>query len=237
MGDGRTTRPLGVLRDLDVAISCKIIPTDFFVIDACHNEHDDIILGRPFLKLVNAVLDARTGRVTIDLDGTKSTYDFLPASRIALPLPLDNEEVEDLCFVDTFKNPLQRAMENDAMYDDQDKELAESIKGLKAQDESLDEENYEDIGDLKQQEPEMPDIELKPLPKGLKYEFLGADKTYPVIVSDELSPEDMDKLLNSSRKQKKVVGYSISDLNCISPAFCTHCIPLEEQCKPVVEPQ
>jgi hypothetical protein len=108
---------------------------------------------------------------------------------------------------------------------------------LKAQDESLDEENYEDIGDLKQQEPEMPDIELKPLPKGLKYEFLGADKTYPVIVSDELSPEDMDKLLNSSRKQKKVVGYSISDLNCISPAFCTHCIPLEEQCKPVVEPQ
>jgi hypothetical protein len=35
MGDGKTIRPLGVLRDLDVAISCKIIPTDFFVIDAC----------------------------------------------------------------------------------------------------------------------------------------------------------------------------------------------------------
>jgi hypothetical protein len=29
MGDGRTTRPLGVLRDLDVAISGKIIPTTF----------------------------------------------------------------------------------------------------------------------------------------------------------------------------------------------------------------
>jgi hypothetical protein len=34
MGDGRTTRPLGVIRDLDVPISGKIIPTDFFVIDA-----------------------------------------------------------------------------------------------------------------------------------------------------------------------------------------------------------
>jgi hypothetical protein len=185
MGDGRTTRPFGVLRDLDVANSGKIIPTDFFVIDACHNEHDDIILGRPFLMLVNVVLDAGKGRVTIDLDGTKFTYDFLPASRIALPLPLDNEEVDDLRFVDTFKDPLQRAMENDAMYDDQDKELAKAIEGLKAQDESLDEENYEDIGHLKQQELEMPDIELKPLPKGLKYEFLGAYKTYPVIVSDE----------------------------------------------------
>jgi hypothetical protein len=73
MGDGRTTRPLGVLRDLDVAISGKIIPTYFFVIDACHNEHDDIILVRPFLKLVNVVLDARKGRVAIDLDGTKFT--------------------------------------------------------------------------------------------------------------------------------------------------------------------
>jgi hypothetical protein len=234
MGDGRTTRPLGVLKDLDVSISGKIIPTDFFVIDACHNEHDNIILGRPFLKLVNVVLDAGKGRVTIDLDGTKSTYDFLPASHIALPLPLDNEEVEDLCFVYTFKDPLQRAMENDAMYDDQDKELAAAIEGLKAQDESLDKETYEDIGNLKQQEAEMPDIELKPLPKGLKYEFLGAGKTYPVIVSDELSPEEMDKLLNLLMKHKKVIGYSINDPKGISPAFCTHRIPLEEQCKPVV---
>jgi hypothetical protein len=116
-----------VLRDLDVAISEKIIPNDFFVISACHTEHDDIILGRPCLKLVNAVLDAGKGRVTIDLDGTKSTYDFLPASRIALPLSLNNEKVVDLCFLDTFKDPLQRAMENNAMYDDQDKELAEAI--------------------------------------------------------------------------------------------------------------
>jgi hypothetical protein len=100
MGDGRTTRPLGVLRDLYVAISGKNIPTNFFIIDSCHNEHDDIILGRTFLTLVNDVLDVGKGRVT------KSTYDFLPASRIALPLPLDNKEVEDLCFVDTFKDPL-----------------------------------------------------------------------------------------------------------------------------------
>jgi hypothetical protein len=58
----------------------------------------------------------------------------------------------------------------------------------------------------------LPDIELKPLPKGLKYGFLGADKTYPVIMSDELSPEEMDKLLNLLRKHKKVIVYSISKL-------------------------
>jgi hypothetical protein len=56
-------------------------------------------------------------------------------------------------------------------------------------------------------------------------------------VSDELSPGEMDKLLNLLRKLKKVIGYSISDLKGISPDFCTHRIPLEEQCKTVVEPQ
>jgi hypothetical protein len=50
MGDGRTTRPLGVLRDLDVAISEKNIPTDFFVVDAFHNEHDNIFLVGLFLS-------------------------------------------------------------------------------------------------------------------------------------------------------------------------------------------
>jgi hypothetical protein len=44
---------------MNVIISGKCILTDFFVIDAYHSNHDHIILGRPFLKLVDAVLDAR----------------------------------------------------------------------------------------------------------------------------------------------------------------------------------
>ena len=58
-----------------------------------------------------------------------------------------------------------------------------------------------------------------------------------MIVSDELSPEETEKLLNLLKKHKKVIGYSINDLKGISPAFCTHRIQLEEQYKPVVEHQ
>jgi hypothetical protein len=36
LGDGEIVRPLGVLNDIDVAISGKIIPTDFFVTDGCY---------------------------------------------------------------------------------------------------------------------------------------------------------------------------------------------------------
>jgi hypothetical protein len=46
----------------------------------------------------------------------------------------------------------------------------------------------------------VPEVDLKPLPTRLKYKFLGPDKTYPVIVSDELSPEENDKLLNLLKK-------------------------------------
>jgi hypothetical protein len=30
---------------------------------------------------------------------------------------------------------------------------------------------FEDIGEIKPEEPQVPEVDLKPLPKGLKYEF------------------------------------------------------------------
>jgi hypothetical protein len=56
-------------------------------------------------------------------------------------------------------------------------------------------------------------------------------------MSDELSPEENEKLLNLLKKHRKVIGYSINDLKGLSPAFCTHRIPMEDQCKPVVDHQ
>jgi hypothetical protein len=101
----------------------------------------------------------------------------------------------------------------------------------------MEEERFEDIGEIKHEEPQVPEVDLKPLPNGLKYKFLGPDKTYPVIVSDELSPEQNEKLLISLKKHRKVIGYSINDHKGLSPAFCTHRILMEDQCKPVVDHQ
>jgi hypothetical protein len=152
--------------------------------------------------LVNALLDARKGKVTINLDGDNHTYNFLSAFRILSPLPFDDEEIESLRFVETFRHPLQRAMENDTkneLYE----ELVEATKGLEPRDKSLEEDKFEDIGEIKHKEPQVPHVDLTPLPKGLKYEFLGPDKTHPVIVSDELSLEENDMLLNLLRSTIK----------------------------------
>jgi hypothetical protein len=66
---------------------------------------------------------------------------------------------------------------------------------------------------------------------------LGLDKTYPVIMSDQLSLKENDMLLNLLKKHKKVIGYLINDLKGLRLAFRTQRIPMEDQCKPVVDHQ
>jgi hypothetical protein len=81
--------------------------------------------------LVYAVLDARKGKVTMNLNGKKYTYKFLHVSKHLTPFPPEDEveEVESLCFVETLRDPLQRAIENQTS-DQQDEELEEATKGL-----------------------------------------------------------------------------------------------------------
>jgi hypothetical protein len=114
MGDGRTIRPPGIACNMNVNISGKCIPTDFFVIDAYHSNHDHIILGRPFIELVDAVLDVRKGKVTMNLNGKMYTYNFLRVSKHLSPFPPEDEvdKVDSCCFIETLRDPLQRAMEN-----------------------------------------------------------------------------------------------------------------------------
>lgn len=82
-----------------------------------------------------------------------------------------------------------------------------------------------------------PTLELKPLPSHLKYAFLGENDSLPVIVNASLSDEQLDKLLRVLRERKKSIGWTISDLNGISPCVCMHKILLEEDYKPVVQNQ
>jgi hypothetical protein len=146
--------------------------------------------------LVDVVLDARKGKLTMNRNGTKYTYNFLRVSKHPTPFPPKEEveEVDSLCFVETLRDTLQIAIET-KISNQQDEELEEATKGLESHDGSVEEEKFEDIGEIKPEEPQVPEVDLKPLPKGLKYEFLGPDKTYPIIVSDELSPEENEKLL------------------------------------------
>ncbi|KAI3462495.1 hypothetical protein Pfo_019158 [Paulownia fortunei] len=79
--------------------------------------------------------------------------------------------------------------------------------------------------------------ELKALPEHLRYEFLGANSTYSIIISTSLSPLEVEKLLHILREHKSAIGWSISDLKGISPSIVMHKILIEESYKPSIEYQ
>ncbi|WZZ88058.1 hypothetical protein YC2023_116637 [Brassica napus] len=82
-----------------------------------------------------------------------------------------------------------------------------------------------------------PKIELKSLPAGLRYAFLGPNSTYPVIVNSELNNVETAKLLCELRKHRKAIGYSLEDIPGISPDLCIHRIHLEDESMTSIEHQ
>ncbi|XP_042038376.1 uncharacterized protein LOC121784279 [Salvia splendens] len=77
-----------------------------------------------------------------------------------------------------------------------------------------------------------PAKELKPLPAHLKYAFLGEGETMPVIINNQLTQWQKDKLLEVLRRNQRAIGWKLTDLVGISPDLCMHHIRLEKGAKP-----
>ena len=78
---------------------------------------------------------------------------------------------------------------------------------------------------------------LKELPEHLKYAFLQPEKGKPIIISTGLTKLEEKKLLETLRKYKEAIVWSIEDLKGISPSVCMHKIQLEENAKTSIEHQ
>ncbi|XP_074264257.1 uncharacterized protein LOC141586802 [Silene latifolia] len=82
-----------------------------------------------------------------------------------------------------------------------------------------------------------PVVELKALPELLKYIFLGEGETLPVIISSKLTEEQEARLKDVLVENKLAIGWTIADIKVISPSTCMHRILLEDDAKPVRQPQ
>ena len=80
-------------------------------------------------------------------------------------------------------------------------------------------------------------VELKVLPSHLKYVFLEDDGAKPVIITSSLSVDEETTLVVILKSNKEAIGWQLSDLKGISPYYCMHKIMMEEDFKPVAQPQ
>ena len=80
-------------------------------------------------------------------------------------------------------------------------------------------------------------LTLKELPSHLKYAFLEPEKAKPVIISAALTEPKEQKLLETLRKYKETIAWSIEDLKGIGPSIYMHKILLEDNAKTSIEHQ
>ena len=83
---GRSTIkiPMGIINDVLIHANRNYVPLDFIVLDIDCNPSCPIILGRPFLRTIGAVMDMKEGNTKFQFPLRKGMENF-PRTKIRLP--------------------------------------------------------------------------------------------------------------------------------------------------------
>ncbi|RVW66858.1 hypothetical protein CK203_065730, partial [Vitis vinifera] len=179
-----------------------------------------IILGRPFLATSNAIINCRNGVMQLTFGNMTLELNIFQLCKRHLH-PEEEEGLEEPWV-------LEEGLPEPS-------DVLAIMSPWRRREEILPLFNKEDSQGAAMEDP--PKLVLKPLPVDLKYAYLEEDEKCPVVVSSNLTSDQEDSLLGVLRKCKKAIGWQISDLKGISPLVCTHHIYMEEDAKPVRQPQ
>ncbi|CAM8938028.1 unnamed protein product [Rhodiola kirilowii] len=224
----RTSRlPKCILEDMLIKIGELWVPVDFYVLEMDVENETPIILGRPFLNTVHAVIDCGNGTIEMNLGSEKAKF-FLKSMMKA---PMDSL---DCAWLDTYddSNHFDELpnFEHELLSSDKEAGALMMLTECEAIEEATENKDNEDNESGNEF-----DENLKPLPSNLRYEFLGPNSTLPVIVEASLDEQQTVELLNVLMKYKSAIGHSIDDIKGISPSICMHRIHLDNDAKPSSE--
>ncbi|XP_039684977.1 uncharacterized protein [Medicago truncatula] len=243
LSDRSVKYPDGIIEDVPVKVGEVYIPADFVVMEMEEDNQVPILLGRPFLATAGAIIDVKKGKLAFNVG--KETVEVELAKLMKSPSIKDS-----CCMIDIINHCMKECSLALTTHDGLEVSLVNNA-GTKLEGEA---EAYEEllnrippmeglsVEELVKEEPallpkEAPKVELKPLPSNLRYEFLGPNSTYPVIVNASLDEVETEKLLYVLKKYPKAIGYTIDDIKGINPSLCMHRILLEEDYKPSIEHQ
>ena len=63
LADSTIKKPMGRINDVIIVANRNYVPVDFIVLDIDCNPSCSIILGRPFLKTIGAIIDMKEGNI------------------------------------------------------------------------------------------------------------------------------------------------------------------------------
>ncbi|XP_050211621.1 uncharacterized protein LOC126661797 [Mercurialis annua] len=170
LADHSLKKPHGIVEDVLVKVNKFIFPVEFVVLDNAADKEFPMILGRPFMYSGRALIDVHDGKLTLRIGDESVEFDM---RKITRHLNSGGELEEKLA-------------ENKAI-----------MPSMPSKEEEVEEEEYieepvlepllksKHITPSSSEKP--PKVELKILPAHLRYAFLGADSTLPIIISNKLT--------------------------------------------------
>jgi hypothetical protein len=80
LSDIAKKKPLGRINDFLIIVNNNLVPVDFLVVDIECNASCPIILGRPFLKTVGAIIDMKESTIRYQFT-LKKGMEYFPRKR------------------------------------------------------------------------------------------------------------------------------------------------------------
>ena len=241
--------PAGVIEDVLVQVENLIFPADFYVLsmeEESPSNQAPLILGRPFLTTARTKIDVYEGTLSMEFGDDVVRFNIFDASKH----PEEEHavfklEILDILVQEAFphmflKNDMSQTLQPEIPKLPKVPELQESPEFIEPEFINAAETKTTEIRNSTRMLPSIvqpPELELKPLPSHLKYAFLAEKQKLPVIIAENLQPDQEDKLLAVLRDHKQAIGWTLADIKGISPSTCMHRILLEEEAKPVRQPQ
>ncbi|GKC09195.1 reverse transcriptase domain-containing protein [Tanacetum coccineum] len=260
LADRSTVHPKGVAEDVFVKVVKFYFSTDFVVVDYDVDPRVPLILGRPFLRTVRALIDVYGEELILRVHDKAITFKAGQTSRDSRSYEMVNQvnvigvaceeyAQEVLGFSDssssgdpTPSDPIIASSSPSFTPFEGGDFILEEIKTFLRTSEELsnldnDDLNQVDVTLTKPSIEEPPELELKDLPSHLGYAFVEGTDKLPIIISKELKDEEKAALLKVLKSHKRAVAWKISDIKGIDPSFCTHKILMKDDFKPAVQHQ
>ncbi|XP_035546619.1 uncharacterized protein LOC118348654 [Juglans regia] len=211
--------PRGIVEDVLVQVDKFYYPVGFVVLDMKLSSPSTfqapIILGRPFLATSNALINCRSRILKLSFENKTLELNIFNTCR----QPRNLEEVQEV-------NLLENILDEDFYLNLPSTDLQLSLEGVLSDLNIFDDTSnvsFAGIGHCVLWQPkfeELPplttpikpssnvilDMDLKPLPTGLKYIFLGLDNTFPVVIYSTLTLTQEEKLIEVLKKHKGQLG-------------------------------
>ncbi|KAI5338555.1 hypothetical protein L3X38_017826 [Prunus dulcis] len=248
LADHSIKYPRGIVEDILVQVNTLILPADFVVMDMEDNPYvdrvDPILLGRPFMATADTIIKVKDGTLSMTVLGETvefKVFDALSQPSITLDtcfsIDVVDHEVSSKIVQKKSNDALEAVLtqEEEDLFESEFQEVMAALEVFQPYPPSFRPPLEPLASSSTKLEPSIitpPKLELKPLPNHLKYAYLGANETLPVIIAASLTSHEEDSLIEVLKEHKTALGWTIADIKGISPSMCMHRILMEEDSKP-----